>query len=120
MTFEIELITTKRRLARTHLNQMGEATTREIIDVLATGEILGYINSSGIGPRVFLLRLEDGSYRKITNYTWSRTGRVLYAASKQKVFSNEENAEAYLQGFKQVKEQALKRQICMTYFRVSG
>lgn len=118
---DLMLVVAKRKLTFSILNQMDEAKVTELYFFQENPEnILGYVNSAIVGkPRVFIGRLEDGDYRKITNNSWEKatnSDTVAYAVIGEKVvgkkeFSSKRARDKFVSAFKEVKQIALQTHI---------
>ena len=121
---EIEVITTKRKLTSSILNQIEEATVQEMRNALWTeGGILGYINPPNVGKqRVFLINPAPQVYKLVTNYDWSKgiehettaygksySGKVVATVKKQ--FKDKQSRDEFVRLFKEVKMIALMNHI---------
>lgn len=113
-----------RKLTQTILNQVQEATMRDMDYAIKNGTILGYINPIGTKPhRVFLILNEQEDYRIVVNRDWKISEadpNKLYAIGRtktglsstiEKKFSSEFVKIEFLEMFKFIKKIALENHI---------
>lgn len=120
---EVEIITTKRKLTPMIFNQLEEAKVSEMIALLQTPEnILGYINPATARKnkvRVFLVKIEQGKYKVISNYNWEKStidattafGKFAGVVSTKKLFKDGESRDKFVEAFKAIKAIAMQKQI---------
>lgn len=120
----VQIKKVSRKLTQTILNQVQEATMRDMDYAIKNGTILGYINPIGTKPhRVFLILNEQDDYRIVVNRDWKVSEAdpcKLHATNKTKkglqnqlakTFSSEFVKIEFLEMFKLIKKIALENHI---------
>ena len=120
---EIEVFKTKRKLTASILNQMHEATMKDMIYCCREGTVLGYINPVGSRKhRSFLIKNEKNDYVIVTNYDWelvmadpSKLRAYKFQGNQkirfEKQFLNEATKIEFLKLFRTIKTVALRTHI---------
>lgn len=94
---EIELLTTKKKLSKSILNQMPIATFN--MDVLNNGECLGYLTNVIKGHhKVILMKRVEEYYIITTGWKvdkYSSTGCILHGTVFRKTFESKEQRESW-------------------------
>lgn len=120
---ELEIITTKKKLTTTILNQLETARVSEMQEVLASPEkILGYINPSASRTnkvRVFLVHTAPQTYKLIQNYNWEKSehddlisyGKFAGRVCIKKPFKDKASRDRFVEMFRQIKQIAMQKHI---------
>jgi len=120
---EIEIITTKKKLTATILNQLETARVSEMQEALSSPEkILGYINSSTLETnkaRIFLIHVAPQTYKLIPNYNWERAtqddlvsyGKLGGKVCMKKSFKSKESRDRFVEIFREIKQIAMQNHI---------
>lgn len=120
---DIEIITTKKKLTTTILNQLEETRVSDMQLLLAEPErILGYINPATARKnkvRVFLVNTAPNTYKLISNYNWEKSvsdditsfGKFAGRVCIKKTFKDRQSRDSFVEMFKAIKEIAMQTHI---------
>lgn len=103
---EIEIVTTKKKLTKSFIEQMREI----LLDEIDNASVIGFVN---INPIVIILEINRFEYRKIY-WNWFKSGTnhirrtVKRKFTTEKCFKTEQDRDKYMQKLNEFKNEAVQ------------